>query len=289
MGIKKIELDTELYSFREDVKNYTHNTAGIADYFISNSDFLSRVYRSAFQYSGKIWKTGLPKNDILIRPSARSAGKVRALYSVSPKERILLYAPTYRDEKGNDPDYLNAAYAMDIPMVVKALEERFGGRWTVFVRLHPSLKAIPGIRIRSVCGVVDATDYPDMQELLLAADVMISDYSSSLFDAALREIPCFIYATDFESFHMGRGTYFSMEELPFPYAKNNGQLIRNIQGYDSDLFLRDWRAFRDRTGLYESGHAAQEIAQMILDHCQGKPDRAGAEKTGTEKRRSVPL
>lgn len=80
--------------------------------------------------------------------------------------------------------------------------------------------------------IIDATNYPDMQELILAADAFISDYSSCIFDAALRNIPCFTFATDFEKYKGDRGVYYEMDELPFSYAKNNDELISNIKNFN---------------------------------------------------------
>jgi CDP-glycerol glycerophosphotransferase len=108
-----------------------------------------------------------------------------------------------------------------------------------------------------------------MQELILGCDAFISDYSSCIFDAAIREIPCFTYANDFQEYKGDRGVYYEMEELPFAYAKNNDELINNIQRFDYDDYIKKWNEFKIRTGLYETGHASKDIAYVIGEFVKG--------------------
>ena len=112
--------------------------------------------------------------------------------------------------------------------------------------------------------VINVTNYSDMQELLKASDVVVSDYSSCIFDAALLDIPCFTYATDFEEYKSKRGVYYEMTELPFPYARNNDELKKNIMNFNQKDYLRKWNAFKEKTGLYETGHAADDVAKKII-------------------------
>jgi CDP-glycerol glycerophosphotransferase len=134
----------------------------------------------------------------------------------------------------------------------------------ILIRLHPSDKA-DGLECLSAYSnvVIDATRYPDMQELILASDAFFSDYSSCIFDAALCDIPCFTYANDFAAYKGDRGVYYEMEELPFPYAKSNDELVENILNFNYELYKKKWEAFKIRTGLLETGHAAKDIANAI--------------------------
>ena len=98
-----------------------------------------------------------------------------------------------------------------------------------------------------------------------------ADYSSCIFDAALRRIPCFTYATDFDQYkYEERGVYYEMEELPFPYAKNNDELEQNVRTFDMEDYLKKWDAFAVRMGLKETGHAAKDIAEKMADFLNGK-------------------
>lgn len=265
LGIKKIEGDIvgALKKTECEIKR-TEVTCKLSDVFISQSDFLSDIYRRAFGYKGVIWKCGYPKSDVLFQDNSQAVEKVKSLLHVDTK--FLLYAPTFRQEWG-DIDW--TPFDVDFERLRRALEKIFGGDWTILQKWHPVL--IPFLKGRRVPdGVIDVTDYDDMQELIMASDIVVSDYSSCLFDAALREVPCFTYATDFEQYKADRGVYFEMEELPFPYARNNDELIRNIEMFDYEDYKKKWAAFKERTGLYETGHAANDIAEKIIDFMNGK-------------------
>ena len=112
-------------------------------------------------------------------------------------------------------------------------------------------------------GSIDVTTYQDMQELIMCVDAVISDYSSCIFDAALREIPCFIYAKDFEQYQSERGVYFTLDELPFTHATNNNELKEHIIQYDDALWNNEWKAFVQKTGLNETGKSAEIISNSI--------------------------
>lgn len=266
LGIKKIERDviSEEHKLNEKSLAKVDHTCALSDVFISQSDFLSSIYRRAFGYSGPIWECGYPKSDVLFGDNAEAVAKVRQAFGVNT--RFLLYAPTFRQEWG-EIDW--TPYDVDFVRLRDTLEKTFGGEWTILLKWHPVL--IPFLEGRTAPeGVIDATDYPDMQELVLATDVMLSDYSSSLFDAALRGIPCFIFATDFERYKAERGVYYELEELPFPYARNNDELMRNIETFDQEDYLNKWEAFKRLTGLHETGHAAKDVAERIISFMHGE-------------------
>lgn len=124
-------------------------------------------------------------------------------------------------------------------------------------------------------NVLDVTNYPDIQDLLMTVDVVISDYSSCMFDAALRNLPCFIYATDFEQYKADRGVYFEMDELPFPYASNNDELAQNIVNYNESDYRQGIKSFFERVGLAETGHAGKDIAQKINRFIKGEQIKWG--------------
>lgn len=265
LGIKKIEGDiVGVLKITEQEEKRAEVTCKLSDVFISQSDFLSAIYRRAFGYEGVIWKCGYPKSDILFEDNKHAVEKLKSLLKVDTK--FLLYAPTFRQEWG-EIDW--TPFDVDFERLRGTLEKVFGGDWTILLKWHPVL--IPFLKGRKVPdGVIDVTGYDDMQELILASDIVISDYSSCLFDAALRETPCFIYATDFEQYKAERGVYFELDELPFPIACNNDELMYNIETYDYDNYKKKWAAFKEQTGLYETGHASNDIAEKIIDFMNGK-------------------
>ena len=269
LGIKKLDGDVEKFRQDKRVMAEVYNTSKLADLFISNSDHLTNIYRSAFGYKGKIWKCGYPKNDSLIFDGAVARKNVRSCYNLSSETKIIIYAPTFRDELWNGKIDISL-YDMDFRKVYYSINKYWDGKWQLFIRWHPNMMNLMTDiqKLYNDC-IIDVTDYPDMQELILASDAFISDYSSCIFDAAIRNIPCFTFATDFEEYKVDRGVYYEMEELPFPYAKNNDELIYNIINFNYENYLENWEKFKIRTGLYESGHAAKDIAYVINEFVKG--------------------
>jgi CDP-glycerol glycerophosphotransferase len=269
LGIKKIEGDVigELAEKERVLRCWR-----IADVFISNSDHLSAIYRRAFYYRGPIWKCGYPKNDILINGNPKYGDLARIQLGIPANNKVILYAPTWRLRFRENKYVDMSVYNIDMHRLKKAITTKFGGEWTVAIRLHQNIKIYAMSEQKIDTEILDATSYPDIQGLLMATDVMISDYSSVIFDAAMRRIPCFTYATDFEQYKKEeRGVYYEMEELPFPYATNNDELEQNILSFDEKEYLRRWDAFCVRMGLNETGHAAADIANKIMDFINGKP------------------
>jgi len=269
LGIKKIEGDVpSVMKGKRNVKEIK-NTSKLADVFISNSKHLDDIYRRAFGFMGPIYKCGYPKNDVFFKDNTEIIKKVRNHFGLED-EKLLLYAPTFRDsfELTNMVDV--SVYNVDYNNLKKALISRFGGKWIILVRWHPIMRTYMEQQKSVIQDVIDATSYPEMQELILASDVFLSDYSSSIFDAALREIPCFTFATDFNEYKKDRGVYYEMEELPFPCAKNNEELINHVLNYDHDAYIEKWKQFAKRTGLFETGHAADDISNKIIDIMNGK-------------------
>lgn len=272
LGIKKVAGDI-IGDYAADRKNIRmfKNPSNMADVFISNSDHLSAIYRRAFKFHGPIWKCGYPKNDMLVQNNPEDGVKARNDLGIPQDHKVLFYAPTWRLRFEKEQHVDMKVYDLDMLRLKQALTERFGGEWTMLIRFHPKLRHYAKGCLEAQPEVMDVTDYPDMQQLLMATDVMVSDYSSCVFDAALRRIPCFTYATDFEAYkYEERGVYYEMEELPFPYAKNNDEMEQNVKAFDMEEYLKKWDAFAVRMGLNETGHAAKDIAQKMADFLNGK-------------------
>ena len=272
LGVKKVAGDI-IGDYAADRKNIRmfKNHSDMADVFVSNSDHLSAIYRRAFKFHGPIWKCGYPKNDMLVQNNPEDGVKARNDLGIPQDHKVLLYAPTWRLRFGQEQHIDMTVYDLDMDRLKKTLTETFGGEWTMLIRFHPLLRLYATGYQETHPEVMDVTDYQDMQRLLMATDVMISDYSSCIFDVALRRIPCFTYATDFSHYkYEERGVYYEMEELPFPYAKNNDEMEQNVKAFDMEEYLKKWDAFAVRMGLNETGHAAKDIAQKMADFLNGK-------------------
>ena len=188
LGIKKIDGDSDQLRSSPIVMGEVVHTNELADVFISQSDHLSRIYRSAFGYTGPIWKCGYPKNDCLITGDSSKVHDVRQYLVLPDGVHTCLYAPSFRDTFYYEINV--EVYNVDFGRLKDSLEKRFGGEWRILVRWHPLFAKQIAEAMRINESVLDTTQYPDMQALLLTVDAVVSDYSSCLFDAALRNIFC---------------------------------------------------------------------------------------------------
>ena len=226
--------------------------------FLSSSKaFTDFVIRGAYQYKGEVLECGLPRNDDLLKADAAVSAKVRQALEIPEHAKVLLYAPTFRNSHSLD------LYDVDFARLQKALEARFGGEWVILLRMHYYLSdkamssALPFLR--------NATDYPDMQDLLLCADALLTDYSSCMWDFSLLHRPCFLYARDIAEYRGERDFYTPIEDWPFPLAANNEELEQVIAGFDESRYHEAVLRHHRDLGSTESGTAAKQCADRIAD------------------------
>lgn len=270
LGMKKIEMDTEVVRNSKEEMAELENTCKLADVFISNSEHLSKIYRRAFGYKGPIYKCGYPKNDVLLSDNQIERERVMKYLGVAPNTHLCMYAPTFRDVFEKEGTVNLDLYNIDFTSLEQTLRQKFGGDWKILVRWHPLMRNYIKEKGVSFTSTIDVTEYENMQDLICSVDLMISDYSSCIFDAAIREIPCFTFTKDFEEYKSERGVYFEMEDLPFPNSRDNEELLKKIIGFDKDKYLLSFKEFETRVGLNETGHSAKDIAEKITGYINGE-------------------
>ena len=111
--------------------------------------------------------------------------------------------------------------------------------------------------------VIDTSFYPDIQELLVASDGAITDYSSCIFDFMLSKKPAFVFATDIKDYNTDRGFYYPLKSTPFPVATNNKELEQNILNFDNEKYQKEVALFLKDKGCIEDGHASERIVDLI--------------------------
>lgn len=255
LGIKKIEGDVEESLGKKYIK-MAKNDSKMVDLLISNSVHLTNIYKRAFWYSGEIYECGYPKNDILFKSNSDALKKVKEHYNLSKETNILVYAPTFREDESL------RYYNINFDLLNKTLKEKTKKEWVILVRLHPTFRKYNNF-IDGNKNIIDATLYPDMEELAMASSIFISDYSSCMFDAEMRRIPTFIYASDKDDYMNERGFYFKLEQLPFPIATNNEELMNNILNFDINDYYEKLDVFNEMVGIKEYGEAAKKVANKI--------------------------
>lgn len=252
-GIKKIEGDCRNLVIDKNWEYLAKKNADVTDYWISNSDFETKIYKQAFWNVKNILEYGHPRNDLFFMKNDGVREKVKKKLGISEESKILLYVPTFRDNGLYEAEYL------DSEKVVRKIEERFGGNWEFVVRYHPKSE----LCLEKIKIGINATNYPDIQELLLASDAVITDYSSCIFDFILTGRPGFIFATDNDIYNEVRGLYYPLKNTPFLIAENNEQLCKNIDDFDENVYEKKVKQFLSDKGSVEDGHAAERVERLI--------------------------
>ena len=271
LGIKKLDADVTAFN-DEDNQNWVTGSkyeSSIMDYYISNSSFESNVVTKALWFNNCIKEYGHPRNDIFFKSEKEQQeikDKVFQTLQIDKNKKVLLYVPSFRDDKKL------SCYGLDTSAVANVLKEKFGGDWVIAIRLHPRVKKYSSKLFSFNDKVVDATYYPDIQELLLASDIAITDYSSCIFDFMLSRKPGFIFATDIEQFNTDRGFYYPLESTPFPIATNNYELIKNIENFNYEEYKQKVEDFLKDKGCMEDGHASERVVDLIEKIMSGEVD-----------------
>lgn len=238
-----------------------------ADLFLSGSIWTTKLIKRSFYYNGKILEYGIPKDDILIDKSIHNIikNKVKKELNIPLKNMVVLYAPTFRKVTNYDP------YNIDIIGLKSAFEKKYNINCTVIVRVHPNmLESNDFTNFSKQENVINGSYYPDMQELLILSDVLITDYSSTMFEFGLLKKPVFLYANDLKSFIGDRGFYFDIKKLPFILSENNTELLNNINRFSKNDYLKSINNFYDKMGIKETGKSSEIISDMIKEWCYEK-------------------
>lgn len=255
LGIKKIEGAVGYLNRDKAWLSLAKKNAAYTDYWISNSAFETQVYKDAFWGAGTILEYGHPRNDIFYKDRAKALAKVRETYKISQHQKMFLYVPTFRDGKSENEKM------PDADQIAESLQQRFGGEWVLALRQHPRRASHRDVETENAW--LDVTGYPDIQELLAAADVVLTDYSSAVFDFVLTGRPGFLLVEDYKDYEELRGLYYPPEESPFPVAYTQGELADLICNFNEETYCRNVEAFLESKGCVEDGRAAQRVAELI--------------------------
>ncbi len=258
--LKRLALDRDGIGLRTRIA--VRRESGRWNLLLAQNDYAAEIFRRAYAYRGPIWVEGYPRNDALVRadPTARRAARERL--GLTPAQRAVLYAPTWRDDATEIVDYL------DLPSLPAALTE-LPGEHVVLVRGHS--RTLRHGRNLDAPGLIDVTTYPDMAELLLAADVVITDYSSLMFDITATPTPLVLFAPDREHYERElRGFYFDLlADAPVTVTESREALVvelaRLADGGDpreASVALQSWR---QRFTVLDDGDAAGRVVARILD------------------------
>lgn len=254
--LKKIERDTQKTLTKTYIEHSKYDSS-IVDLITSGCEFFTNIVKNSFWYDGEILQCGTPRLDTMFSQSENSFCSVKQSAGLPENKKIILYVPTFRSDLSTD------CYKIDFNKVLDKLNEVTGDEWVFAIRLHPNV-ADKADFIEYSDRLINVTSYPDLYELLPACDVVVSDYSSVMFEAGMIEKTVFLYATDIEEYKKDRELYFEMNELPFILVENNDEFIKAIGSFDKEAYIDNLRCFNKKMNYFENGKASEVIAERIV-------------------------
>lgn len=261
--LKKFYLASEtITDNKADVDNWKYN-GEIMDYIFTGSEFDEASCRSGFGFKGSFVRVGSPRTDAMFREEEYKK-KIYAKYGIDQDNMLVLYAPTYRYMQNVDGHIAESReIGIDFDKLVYALEKKYSSKWKILLRLHPSVSKYSKKIVKSD-SVIDVSDYEDGQELASASDVMISDYSSIMFEPAFVGKPVFLFATDIKDYiDKEYNLLIDYRSMPFPIAENNEELIQNIEKFNYQEYKSNLDNFLDSFDVKEDGKASERAAEFI--------------------------
>ena len=249
---KKIGYDLKDIFSKTDIKHQS------LDVVISVSeDYTEKCIHSGFHYDGRILSIGYPRNDIFFDSvkCKEAASKVRKHYRL--KGKVILFAPTFRGvyqmaEKAN--------FQLDFTKLENSFKKKYGEDFSIIVRMHYFDKNQYDLPE----NVIDVENWPDMQEILCATDVLITDCSSTIWDFALTGRPCLLYFPDVENYTSSRGLYSDPASWPGIFCKTMDELCKAVETLNEDETAEKATVYLKETASYENGTASKQVCDEIF-------------------------
>jgi CDP-glycerol glycerophosphotransferase len=225
------------------------------DFLISPSSYCTEIFPSTFGYEGTILETGYPRNDILVNGLPKR-DLVRRSLGIADGQQVVLYAPTWRDSKRT---------ATGNWKPVNFLEGSLGENVTVLFRGHTNTHSAHSAEVAG--SAIDVTNYKNVAELYLAADVLVTDYSSSMFDFSVTGKPMIFLAPDLDDYVAKRGFYFDFEKLaPGPILRDASFLRKALENIDTQKvdYATRYLAWQQKFNKLEDGLASKRVVDTTL-------------------------
>lgn len=264
--LKKLAFDMDdITSASQNHKTLFYKHSREWNYLISANRFSTDVFERAFVYDrDKILEYGYPRNDILYAENRDEiASEVKEELGIPEGKRVILYAPTWRDNQFYDRGKYKFTLALDLGR----LQKEFGEDSIILLRTHYYIADI--LNLTEYEGFVyNGSQYEDISRLYLISDICITDYSSVFFDYANLRRPILFYAYDFDEYADEiRGMYMDMEkELPGPILRTNDAVVEALHNMDaiSETYKERYEEFYNRFCNVDDGHASERVIEKVF-------------------------
>lgn len=264
--LKKLALDMDDVSMAgeakiESYKKNFYNNTQTWDFLISQNSFSTEIFRRAFAFDKTMLEVGYPRNDTLVNDNNEAyIIKLKHKLGLPKDKKIILYAPTWRD----DEFYGKGKYKFSPKMAFNMVREQLENEYVMIVKYHYLI--MDDIDWSGFEGFIYDYDLSyDIAELYLVSDLLITDYSSVMFDYSLLKRPMFFYAYDLENYKNNlRGFYFDfIQEAPGPISLTTEDLIDDIKNYRPEEYVEKYKAFSQKYNHLDDGTASKQIISLI--------------------------
>ncbi|NBM15763.1 bifunctional glycosyltransferase/CDP-glycerol:glycerophosphate glycerophosphotransferase [Streptomyces sp. GC420] len=265
--LKKIGHDIDTLHFDTEYQNRLRLEAGNWSLLISSNRFSTPILKRAFSFDGEILEAGYPRNDYLYSPDREKlVEKIKGQLGLPPGKKVVLYAPTWRDDQSHSA----GQYLFDLRLDIQDARRRLSDDHVLLIRRHSNVvDQVPGAGDGFVW---DVSEYPDIADLYLVSDIMITDYSSVMFDYAHLGRPMLFFTYDLEHYRDTlRGFYFDFEkDSPGPLLRTSEEVVAAIRGIESvsaeyrERFERFHELFCD----LDDGHASGRVVDRMLEQAR---------------------
>lgn len=252
-GPKCIEADAAV-QLGDGYVSMAKRDSEICDMMLASCDKFADLCRASCWYNGKVMVSGMPRCDIFFDPDENRKSSIREKLGLPRNEKLVLYAPTFRDGLADwqGPDFVR---------LCTALGEKFGGTWTAVRSIHPNLRHR---KLHETPGLIILPENTDVQELIHICDCLVTDYSSTMIDAAIARKPVFLFTPDLVSYRSDdRGFYYDIEDTPFPLCEDDEALVRAVARYSAKDYIQAAQRYLKWMGSKEDGHCAERVVRWI--------------------------
>lgn len=266
--LKKLGMDMDNVNMagQTDINDYKrkfYNNSRRWDYLLAQNDYSREIFKRAFSFDNPILN-GYPANDILYQKNnSHDIEQIKDKLGIPKNKKVILYAPTWRD----DNFYKKGHYRMDIQLDLDKMQQSLGDEYVILLRMHYLITN--NLNLNKYNGFVyDYSQGYDIQELYLVSDILITDYSSVMFDYANLKRPIIFFTYDIEQYRDSlRGFYFDFEkEAPGPLVVDTEGVIQSIKSLDKidEEYAMKKEAFYNKFCHIDDGKVATRILNEIL-------------------------
>lgn len=264
--LKKLVFDMDdVHSANPKYKQIVYKQSRKWDYLLSDNPFSTEKFQSCFMYEkDKILELGYPANDPLYdKDLDKKADELKTKLGIPKNKKVLLYAPTWRD----DNSYGAGEYKFELALDLKRLKEEIGDEYVILLRMHYWI--VDKLDLTGMSDfVINVSNYSDITDIYIVSDICMTDYSSVFFDYANLKRPILYYMYDLEKYRdVLRGFYLDIEkELPGPILQTNDEVIDAIKNIDkvNEEYKDKYQEFYNRFCCIDDGNAAKRVCEKVF-------------------------